>query len=101
MLDNLIESRKIFRAENEIHERYKNVKFFAIEQNDLKKYGYPYIGKNWLPHFSFCSVDNALKEKIMKEVNIDTFLGSYLIPSISVYILKNDKPYKIKTIELI
>lgn len=53
-----------------------NFKKNSQEYKSLKKYGFPYVGKHWIPHVSICSViDKNINQKAYKKF-INTKINS-------------------------
>lgn len=47
--------------------KQKNTQFRSLEKQNLINYGFPYVGRNWIPHISVCNViDKNLNKKITK-----------------------------------
>lgn len=74
----------------------------TLEYKSLKNYGFPYVGKHWIPHVSICSV---LDKKINKKINTK-FLQSKLdnhfyINELFLCVVKKNKLFKIKKIKFI
>ena len=41
------------------NQKYSNKKF----DNNYKKYGFPFVGKDWIPHFTIASIRSTIKKK--------------------------------------
>ena len=86
---------------SKISKRYSSVKTFSdAERNNLSKYGFPFVGKIWIPHFSFCSANKDVFYRIVKEIKLKEFMGTYKINKIEVFRLENDKSVKEREFEL-
>ena len=65
---------------------------------NLKKYGYPFIGKKWVPHFTIASINNKLNNK---NSTTQAFLKQKLtkkkikINRFSIWLINGDKHIKI------
>jgi len=52
----------------------------TLEYKSFKKYGFPYVGKHWIPHISICSIldkniNNELAKKFFKsKINLDFYV---------------------------
>ena len=67
-----------------------------------KKYGYPFVGGQWKPHMTICSIENSSKTKKL----INEFLNSKInfkikIRKISIWYINFDNHKKIKNFKLI
>lgn len=83
----------------EINEIFKKS---SKEYKSLKRYGFPYVGKHWIPHVSICSVlDSEINQKVYKKfidskVNFIFYINAFSICTVNQNVLK-----KIKTIKFI
>ena len=70
------------------------------EQKSFKKFGFPYVGKHWIPHITICSVldkkINIMLEKKFKKTRIKT---SFLTDEIYISLVKKDSLKIIKRIK--
>jgi len=96
-------SHKLFSLQKGLAELLKN---YTQKKTDLnlknfyrksqKKYGFPYIGKHWIPHISVCSVlDNINKIYLKKFLGLKINFKS-TISNIYLYKVVNDKLVYIK-----
>ena len=70
---------------------YKEKYFSNIHNLNYKKYGYPYIGKIWSPHFTICSLNKNFKNKeIVNEFMNEKILFNFKLNKISVWEIKKD-----------
>ena len=96
-------SHKLFSLQKELAELLKN---YTQKKTDLnlknfyrksqQKYGFPYIGKHWIPHISLCSVLDKINKIYLKK-----FLGLKInlkstISNIYLYKVVNDKLVYVK-----
>ncbi|MBX4212075.1 2'-5' RNA ligase family protein [Candidatus Pacearchaeota archaeon] len=51
---------------NEQSEAYS--KFSAEQKDNINKYGFPYIGKGWIPHITISSIDKNKFESVSREI---------------------------------
>lgn len=78
---------------------FKNKKF----QSNYKNFGFPFIGHDWIPHFTIASVKTSSKEKnqlfknFLKEKNFNINME---VKYFSVWEIKKDKHKKIFQIRL-
>ena len=74
-----------------IKKRQKKFKFNWMMKNYVK-YGYPFIGKKWIPHFTVASLINIKNEKIFIKNFLKTKIKlSELVKKIAVYKINGDK----------
>jgi 2'-5' RNA ligase len=86
-----------------------NFNLNKINKNNLKgimkrnyiKYGYPFFGKNWIPHFTIASVkidekNEMIKSFISKKINV-----RFVVKKISLWRIRNDKHLKLKSFDLL
>ena len=90
-----------FRKKN-IHPRYENNTLSKPFIQNLKKYGYPFIGKLFTPHISLGSFNNMEMIKKIKELcSPQIFSGPSKLTNLSLYKLHiGDKPELIRDFEL-
>ena len=71
---------------------------------NLKKYGYPFVGKKWIPHFTIASITNKLNNK---NLIIQKFLKQKIIKKkikinfFSMWLINGDKHIKMFNINLL
>ena len=74
----------------------------TLEYKSLKNYGFPYIGKHWIPHVSVCSV---LDKKIDIEANTrfvkSKFKNHFYINELFLCLVKKNELIEIKKIRFI
>tara|TARA_B100000795_G_C22707802_1_gene402271 strand:- start:354 stop:962 length:609 start_codon:yes stop_codon:yes gene_type:complete len=76
------------------NQKYSNKKF----DNNYKKYGFPFVGKDWIPHFTIASIKSKIekKEKFIKRFLMDKILHkSFTVKYISVWHISRNKHKKI------
>ena len=66
-----------------------------------KKYGFPYVGHHWIPHFTVASLTDNKRKKILK--NFLSFPASFdfKINRFSIWRINQDVHTKLKTIKII
>ena len=66
-----------------------------------KKYGFPYVGDHWIPHFTVASLTDNKRKKILK--NFLSFPASFdfKINRFSIWRINQDVHTKLKTIKII
>jgi 2'-5' RNA ligase len=73
---------------------YDNSKF----NKNYKKYGFPFVGKDWIPHFTIASIKSNTenKEKFIKKFLIDKILyKSFEVKFISIWLITSNTHKKI------
>lgn len=79
-----------------IIERYKDANLTKEQSDNLKKYGYPFIGEGWIPHLSIASIDPKKFDKAFSELKKDLKPIKFKIKKITLNkIDKNDEIIKI------
>mgnify|MGYP006074944083 CR=1 FL=1 len=76
------------------NQKYSNKKF----DNNYKKYGFPFVGKDWIPHFTIASIKSTIKkkEKFIKRFLMDKILHKlFTVKYISVWHISGNKHKKI------
>lgn len=72
----------------------------SLESKSFDKYGFPYVGKHWIPHVSICSV---LDEKINKDVYIkfmrSKFNSSSFVNDLFICVVKKNNLIEVKKIK--
>ena len=66
-----------------------------------KKYGFPYVGDHWIPHFTIASLTDNKRKKILK--NFLSFPASFdfKVNQFSIWRINQDVHTKLKTIKII
>ena len=69
------------------------IKFkFAWMNKNNKKYGYPFVGKKWIPHFTIASLVNFNKDKkFIKNFLNKKIKSDELIKKIYIYKINKDE----------
>ena len=66
-----------------------------------KKYGFPYVGEHWIPHFTVASLTTNRRKKILKDfLSLPTFFD-FKINRFSIWRVNQDVHIKLKTIKII
>ena len=86
---------KILKSFKKIDVYLKKNKKFSIKkfQTNLDMFGYPFVGKEWLPHFTIASVkSNSNKKKTIFKDFLNQNISSkiFKIKFISVWLIKGD-----------
>ena len=101
---------KLFQIQKKIAE---NLKFFIKKNSNgnrkftnkalsasVKKYGYPFVGKHWLPHFTIGSIKNKRNSTEFKQFLEETVKFTNNINYISVWKISGNKHVLIKRFKL-
>ena len=60
-------------------------------QKNYEKYGYPFVGKYWLPHMTIASINKcSINKKFISKFNIQKFDFLQKIKYVSVYKIDDD-----------
>ena len=101
----IIFQRKILNHFNKIDKDiFRNV-FFKKKKFHLnyKKFGFPFVGKDWIPHFTIASINSRLKKKreIYKDFLLEKNFNKKLeVKHFSIWQINKDKHKKIFKIKL-
>ena len=68
--------------------------------NSYKKFGFPFVGDHWIPHFSVSSLNLKRGSKFYKSFMIDCVKHSFKVETISIWEINGNKHKKIKEIQL-
>ena len=87
--------RKILKSFRKLETYLKKSKKFSIKkfQKNLDMFGYPFVGKEWLPHFTIASIkSNSNKSKIIYEDFLNQNISNKIlkINFISVWLIRGD-----------
>ena len=78
----------------------KKKKFSGLMKKNYKKYGYPFVGKNWIPHFTISSIS---KKNDLKKIKFNLKRKIQLansVKKISIWLINKDQHKKLHTINL-
>ncbi len=75
-------------------------KFKGKLRKDHRRYGYPFVGKNWIPHFTVSSIDKKHNLKTIKTVIKNKVPLTSIIKKISIWNIKKNYHKKIYSIKL-
>jgi 2'-5' RNA ligase len=79
---------------------FKNKKydFQNLKLNsNMKKYGYPFLHNNWLPHFTICSINKKnLNDELSKKFLKSKLSSKIIISKYSLWLIENEKHTKLK-----
>lgn len=72
------------------------------EYKSLKTYGFPYVGKHWIPHVTICSVlDKNINEKVYKKFATSKINSVFFIDNCFLCIVKKNSLKVVKKINFI
>ncbi len=77
---NYFNTKKLYSKEDEAYK-----KMSEIEKSNTDKYGYPFIGENWIPHITIASINTDKFEKVFEKIKQKPAFGEFLIDSINLY----------------
>ena len=66
-----------------------------------KKYGFPYVGDHWIPHFTIASLTDNKRKKILKNFLSSPTSFDFKINRFSIWRINQDVHTKLKTIKII
>ena len=77
-----IQLKHLKKINNNLGVLKKNIKLLKnnILQNNYKKYGFPFVGKIWIPHTTIASIKNLkkndkyIKQFLMKKIKLNCFV---------------------------
>ena len=85
-----LELLKLFSKFN-VNKKKTRFKFVWMNKNN-DKYGYPFVGKKWIPHFTIASLTNLYeKNKFIKNFLSKKIKSSELVNKVYIYKIKGDK----------
>lgn len=62
--------------------------FSKQEKDDIKNYGYPYIGTNWKPHFTIATIPNSHLKSTLKDIKSKHKNYSFFLKGLSLFSYK-------------
>lgn len=82
----IIETVNPYRTK-EFNGRYKPCleKLNVDQRENLKQYGFPYVGNEWLPHVTIASIDPARYDEVYSKIRDECPTGKGIITTISIY----------------
>ena len=92
-----------FKSTNSLIEKKGKFREKILTVN-LKKYGYPFVGKKWIPHFTIASITNKLNNKnliIQKFLKQKITKKKIKINCFSMWLINGDKHIKMFNINLL
>ncbi|MBM3231765.1 hypothetical protein FJZ21_00070 [Candidatus Pacearchaeota archaeon] len=87
---NISDKMKFFSSESDVFK-----KSGQIEKDNIIKYGFPFVGENWIPHLSLASIDQKVFDLVHKTILGQNLAGQFVFDSIVLYKEEN-KPQIIK-----
>ncbi len=65
-------------------------KMSDVEKANTDKYGFPFVGENWLPHITIASIEKDKFEKVLKRLIKNEIRGEFLLSYLSLYKISNN-----------
>ena len=97
----ILQKKLLNLCKNLIINRLKKNKLKGLMKANFTKYGYPFYGNSWNPHFSIASINQNKNSEIVKNFlkkNIDI---KFTVKKISLWYIKGDKHKKLKSFHLL
>lgn len=69
-------------------------------QDNIEKYGYPYVGKSWIPHFTIASVRKDLFESVWDTLSKQNPKFEFSADALSLYEIKGETHVPVKRFHL-
>jgi 2'-5' RNA ligase len=91
---NKFNTKDFLKKESEIYSKMKK-----IEKENIKKYGFPFVGKNWIPHITIVSIEPSKFSRVFEKLKENFLSGVFNIDSIGLYKI-NKKSVLIKKFKL-
>jgi len=88
-INNLKETIPFLLRESKSYEKMSD-----IEKANTCKYGFPYIGDNWIPHITIASIKKSKFEKVFEELKTNQIQGNFSLNSLNLYLIQNSKLIK-------
>ena len=85
-----------YKYKTGILERYTELSMSkGTLKDNLDRYGFPYIGKIWIPHLTICSSEKAIARRVLNLIPKE-IIGEYLFNRAAIFTLKADilSPFK-------
>ena len=76
----------------------KYIKMDKEYLDSYKTYGYPFIGRHWIPHFTVSSLKIKKSESIIKDFLATKPSYNFLVDKFSIWRIDGDEHVKLKTI---
>ncbi len=104
----ILKNSKLFDMQYKIANSVKNyvidkkkIKNFKGENlKSFRKYGFPYIGKHWIPHITICSIIGKNDNRIIKKFLKIKINKRFMFSEVFIYKVLNKKMFYIKKINL-
>ena len=81
-----------------ILDRYGGIVLEEKERKNLEKFGFPYVGEIWVPHFTIASFSDF--DKVWEKSKSECPRGRYKFSSLNIYELENEKLKLLKEIPI-
>lgn len=67
-------------------EQYKNYNDYSeLEKSNINKFGFPFVGENWIPHITLASIEKDKFDIIFEKIKQTTFPEELTINAINLY----------------
>lgn len=92
---NKVNTKKFYTKDEDIYQ-----KMSGIEKLNVDNFGFPFVGKNWIPHITIVSIEKDKFDKVFEELRKNNDVkGEFFIDSMSLYKIL-EKPILIKNFKL-
>lgn len=98
IIDALSAQRDPSATESRLHDRMHCLT--STQRICLLRYGFPYTGTGWLPHFTIASIRPPDWPRVWAEFRDQAPTGQYTCPRLQLYQLRDEQPYLITSLSL-
>lgn len=70
------------------------------EKANVEKYGFPFIGENWIPHITLASIEKDEFDLVFQKIKDSPIEGEYSIDSINLYKVGEESSILIESFKL-
>lgn len=60
-------------------------KLGVIEKANVDRYGFPFIGDNWMPHLTLASIDKNKFDKLFETLKMNQINGDFFLDNLALY----------------
>lgn len=85
-----------YRKEVQAPEHVRNNNVYM---NSFNKYGFPFVGEHWIPHFSVSSLRSEKSDPIIREFLSSKFRYSFRVKEVSLWHINMDEHTHLKTVK--
>lgn len=87
------ELRKVQKRVIDSLERYNDKSYFErisdkfndIERQNYQRYGFPFVGENWIPHLTLSSIEKPKFEEVYNTISKKQIGGSFKFDNLALY----------------